>query len=454
MNAPPTAAWVTAAYVDRALRDPASARQQWECLQESFRKNNITFDGAPMATLLRPQFIDARAWSALREGSRRLVELCDSVSRSVFDGDGERLMEFLCVPERERDLLRVGVKSPAVALSRVDAFLNPRGEPRFIELNSDAPAGFGYADRMARAFAELPLLREAGEESRAPRHADSIPSLATAFRDLARGLQNPPSVPVIAIVDLKEVKTKPDQEILADELSGYGLKTLIADPREVEIAKGRMVLAGQPIDIVYRRTVIAEVLGLEKDARAFLDAYRNDLALFVNSFRCYLSEDKAFFAILTDERFEHLLSPDDRAFVARHVPWTRRVEERRTRRGGRDIDLMPFVEANRNDLVLKPAHAYGGRSVFIGSDVSDALWRPALDRALREKGWIVQERVAIPEEDFPVFAPDGSLGVQRLKVNTNPFYVAGQEAGAVTRVSPDSVINVSAGGGSIPCFTV
>jgi stage V sporulation protein SpoVS len=41
-----------------------------------------------------------------------------------------------------------------------------------------------------------------------------------------------------------------------------------------------------------------------------------------------------------------------------------------------------------------------------------------------------------------------------LKVNANPFYVAGAEAGAVTRASQASVINVGAGGGSVPTFVV
>ena len=41
-----------------------------------------------------------------------------------------------------------------------------------------------------------------------------------------------------------------------------------------------------------------------------------------------------------------------------------------------------------------------------------------------------------------------------LKVNANPFYVLGEAVGAVTRASRSSVINVSAGGGSVPTFVV
>jgi uncharacterized circularly permuted ATP-grasp superfamily protein len=101
---------------------------------------------------------------------------------------------------------------------------------------------------------------------------------------------------------------------------------------------------------------------------------------------------------------------------------------------------------------LKPAHGYGGRSGFIGDETEPPAWEAAV-RAGLGQAWIVQERVTIPEGRFPVFE-GGALTFESLKVNTNPFHVAGAEVGAVTRVSRSSVINVSAGGGSLPTFVV
>ena len=176
--------------------------------------------------------------------------------------------------------------------------------------------------------------------------------------------------------------------------------------------------------------------------------------MFVNNFRCYLSEDKAFFAILTDERFADLLTSDEREFVAAHVPWTRKVEERRTTWRGETVDLADFISRKRAGFVLKPSHGYGGASVLVGTAASEASWSAGIARAMDEGGWIVQERVEIPEEEFPVFGPDGTLRFESLKVNTNPFYVGGRDVGAVTRISRDPVINVSAGGGSVPTFVV
>ena len=88
----------------------------------------------------------------------------------------------------------------------------------------------------------------------------------------------------------------------------------------------------------------------------------------------------------------------------------------------------------------------------IGSETPAAEWERAVHSGLGG-AWIVQERQQIPEETFPSFE-NGRLDFARLKLNANPFYVRGAEVGAVARASRSSVINVSAGGGSLPTFVV
>jgi len=259
-------------------------------------------------------------------------------------------------------------------------------------------------------------------------------------------------LPVVAIADWAEVKTRADQDILRARFAARGVKCVLADPRAMEIAGGRLRAGDDAIDVVYRRAVLSELVAREGEVGAFLEAYRDGLALFVNSFRCHLSEDKAFFAILTDEAYAALMSAEEAELVRRVVPWTRRVAERRTRHGRSEIDLVPWILEHRAALVLKPAHGYGGRSVLVGDETSVASWTEAVEAGLREP-WVVQERVAIREEVFPLL-DGGRLELAPLKVNVNPFYVAGADVGAVTRASRSSVINVSAGGGSVPIFVV
>ena len=371
------------------------------------------------------------------------------MARDVFEGDVGRLCDFLGTPAAERRWVAHDPGPPDVVLSRLDAFVTPDG-PRFIEINSDAPAGFGYSDRMARLFEELPVFRA---------FARSVPvSYRAVHRGADPGGASPSGggrtgPPRIAIVDWAEVKTLPDQEILREAFLSRGVECVLVDPREMEISGGRLHAAGAPVDLVYERAVLSELVAREDEVRAYLEAYDGGLCPFVNSFRCRLTEDKAFFAILTDEAFAPLMSEDERALLTRVLPWTRRVAERRTLKDGREVDLVPFILANREELVLKPAHDHGGRSVFLGSETPAGEWEAAV-RAALDAPWVVQERVRIPEEPFPVLDESGELAFVSLKVNANPFYVAGEEAGAVTRASRSSVINVSAGGGSVPTFVV
>ena len=432
--------------------DPGAAREQAQWLEEAFRRAGITFDGEPMRTCLRPHFVARAEWDALRAQGRQLMGIAARVARRVFGGDVGALFDFLGTPEAEARWVRIDPGPPDVLLSRLDAFLGADG-PRFIEINSDAPAGFGYGDRMAEVFADLPLFR-AFAATRPVHYAPSLPALVEAVVWAWRKQGRPAAAtPVIAIADWADVKTRADQEIVCARFEAVGFDCVLADPRAMEVQGGRLVAEGRPVDVVYRRAVLTEIVEREGQMQPFLEAYRDGLALFVNSFRCRLSEDKAFFAILTDEAFASLMSPDELHLVRRVVPWTRRVAERKTRRGETEIDLVPHVIDHRAELVLKPAHGYGGRSVLVGDETTPEAWAAAVQAGLREP-WVVQERVAIPEEVFPRLEEDGEVGFAPLKVNVNPFFVDGADVGAVVRASRRSVINVSAGGGSVPTFVV
>jgi uncharacterized circularly permuted ATP-grasp superfamily protein len=438
-----------AEYNRLVAEDPAAAVEQAAWLADAFQREGIRFDGSPMSSFLRPHFLPRARWEPLRRDASRLLELAARVARDAFDGDAGRLCDYLGTPPSAARWVSLDPGPPDVLLSRLDAFQTPAGA-RFIEINSDAPAGFGYGDRMARVFRELPVFRRF-----AARHAVAYEASAARLVEAVLGIwsrRGDPASPTVAIVDFADVKTRADQEILLREFADAGVRCLLADPRETDVRDGALYAGAERIDLVYRRALLSELLEREAEVGGLFAAYRDGLVPFVNSFRCHLSEDKAFFALLGDEAFGQVMTAEEQAFVRGAVPWTRRIEERRTLRDGREVDLVEHVLERRLELVIKPAHAYGGRSVFIGDETEPGAWEAAVREALGS-AWVVQERVAIPEEEFPVVA-GGALGFERLKVNTNPFYVAGAQVGAVTRVSRSSVINVSAGGGSVPTFVV
>ncbi len=105
--------------------------------------------------------------------------------------------------------------------------------------------------------------------------------------------------------------------------------------------------------------------------------------------------------------------------------------------------------------MLKPNDEYGGKGVLIGWETEQDAWNEALQAALDDPA-IVQERALIAYEDFPAFLPDGELDISRRLVDCDPFVFNGDTIdGCLVRLSKVTLLNVTAGGGSVvPAFVV
>ena len=174
----------------------------------------------------------------------------------------------------------------------------------------------------------------------------------------------------------------------------------------------------------------------------------------VNTFRAKLLHKKMTLALLSDERYRPLYTPDQRAAIDRHVPWTRRVRDGSATRGGRRLrDLAAFVAKNRARLVLKPNDEYGGKGVVLGWMVDQATWEQALSEALGGC-YVVQEAVEVPREAFPVALEDG-VRMMDLAIDLDPYLFHGRPSGVLTRLSSSALLNVTAGAGSVvPTYVV
>jgi len=172
----------------------------------------------------------------------------------------------------------------------------------------------------------------------------------------------------------------------------------------------------------------------------------------VNSFRCKLAHKKACFELLTDEANGRWFTQRERDVIRRTVPWTRRVARRKTRRGGREVDLIQHIRRHRSQFVLKPNDDYGGRGITFGDHVSASEWEVALSEAL-EGDYVVQEKLELRTEVFPIF-DESRWALQPMFVDTNPFLFHGRVEGVLVRLSNSPVVNVTAGGGETGFFVV
>jgi hypothetical protein len=200
--------------------------------------------------------------------------------------------------------------------------------------------------------------------------------------------------------------------------------------------------------------VISELIERVGMNHPVVQAVRDRAVCMVNSFRCKILFKKASLAVLSDERNACMFGEEQHRAFARHIPWTRILEERKTLIDGGEIDLVPYTLANKDTLLLKPNDDYGGKGIVLGWTVDNPLWEAAVKVAL-ESPHVVQRKVRLPYEPFPSFE-NGTLHVLDRMLDTNPFVAFGAYMhGCLTRISTEALVNVTAGGGStVPTFLV
>jgi uncharacterized circularly permuted ATP-grasp superfamily protein len=423
-----------------------------DALGAEMRAARLTFGGRLLCPFLRPFFIDAADEARVARAAETLAALGERLARAAFDWP--ELLDELGPTEEEARLARIdsgyGVSSTA---SRADAFLLP-GSLQFAEYNAESPAGPGYAQRLADLFAAtgtMSEMRRTFDLRRHPTIERLLEALVASYRDWG-GRERPPR---LAIIDWREVPTWSEFELLRDAFAASGVPTLVADPRDLTFDGARLAAGGQPIDLVYRRVLVSDIIARPDECRALVAAYERRAVCVANALTCKLPHKKTFFAVLTDERFAALLQGPEHDLVRAHVPWTRRLRDGGSTRDGRAIDLLEHARRERERLVLKPSDEYGGTGVQLGWESTAGAWEAALQSAVADPGraWILQERIAVRREPFPVCGPDG-VSEREMLVDLAPYLFRGRLAGYLTRLSESGLANVTSGGGQVPAFVV
>lgn len=442
---------LTARAVDdyhRLLRDDAALRQE---IEERFldrvRDARLTFGGRVLCPFPRPNLVSQTVYDQIRGVCRGIFGAIEKAESRL----GEDLWDRVDVTPEERELVRI---DPGYArsspTSRLDSFVTTNAY-QFVELNAESPAGIAYAEVLVDLFLELPIVQRFQERYRLKRFHSREAMLSTLVACYREAGGTAPT-PLIAIVDYEDVPTRTEHHLFRDFFESRGYPSLVCDPRHLTYEAGRLRHDGREIDIVYKRLLVNEFLERITELQPLLQAARDRAVTLVNPFRCKPIHKKAIFAVLTDDELQPLFTAEERAAIAAHVPWTRRVREGTNTRDGRAVDLVPYIRQHRDGLVLKPNDEYGGKGVYIGWEMTESEWDAALAEALASS-YVVQAKVDLQRETFPEIGA-GGLAFKDLVVDLDPFVFNGEVEGFLTRLSGTSLANVTSGGGQVPAFLV
>ena len=430
------------------LEDPRLLEESAGILTEGQRAKRLVFGERPLCVSLRPNLISTWQYRQVNAAAEGIYGALGRLERALIADDDLRRELDLDPREEELALADPGFRAASPS-SRLDGFIGGDGVIRFVEYNAESPAGMAYNDELAQVFAALPVMKRFRKDFRlriVPVRVRQLAAMLRAHRSRSG------RAPAIAIVDWRGLPTLTEFEMFERFFESRGIETLICAPEDLRYARGTLRARGRPVDLVYRRVLTSELLAKDGVARPLVRAYLDGAVTVVNSFRAKLLHKKMSLALLSDDRYARLYSAPQRAAIAKHIPWTRKVREAHTTYGDKLVDLADFVMAHRERLVLKPNDEYGGKGVVLGWTVEQHEWEQSLLSALASS-YVVQERVPVPRYPFPVLLD--RMHFLDLAIDHDPYLFWGRVSGTLARVSSSALLNVTAGAGSVvPTYIV
>jgi uncharacterized circularly permuted ATP-grasp superfamily protein len=429
-----------------SLLDDQIAADTSADLYARLKKQGLYFGDRPISTVIRPHFYMLEQWEYLKRETETLLSAFSRLHAACFTDAQLRSQLDLEAYEENLFSLDIGGAVPWTT-SRLDSFfVSEERKLSFVEYNAETPAGMGYEDALSEQFLTLEPMKQFMKYYA----VQSMPMCGKLLAVLMRGYREwgGIGIPQVAIVDWGHVPTLNEHEIIRTFFGRHGIKAVLADPRNMEYKDGHLWIGDFRVDLIYKRVLCSELIHQMGMENPIVQAIRDRKVYMTNSFSAKLLAKKASLAMLSDEQNAHLFDDQQRAAINAHIPWTRRISERKTLYRGQEVDLLSFVAENRDRFVLKPNDEYGGKGVVIGWEASAEDWNETLKQALTDS-YVVQEKVTVIYKDFPSYI-DGKLDISSRFVDANPYVFDGHTVhGCLTRLSSVALLNVTAGGGSV-----
>lgn len=248
-------------------------------------------------------------------------------------------------------------------------------------------------------------------------------------------LSSPSGKPRIAIVDWITVSTHREFELIAQGLSERGYDTIVADPRELSFSGGRLrCYDGQPIDLVYRRVLVEDMLRDPAGSKAIVDACKARAVCMVNNFASKPLTVKSLLALFHEPEAEELLGPSELELIRKLVPLTLKLTPENKQR----------ILQEQERFVLKPADGWGAQGLYLGWRCTKTEWAEHVKRSLAVGGYVAQDKVPIPSRSLPTWTGQ-EWECFSYMFDISPYGLAEKSVSPLVRLSHAEVLNVKQG---------
>ena len=415
---------------------------------QGMKRSTAIVHGAITPSAVVPRLFDATTQRIMAYAATTMHGIVKKVILRYLQEPAYRSL-FHFDPRLEELALSPCGHSELVPFARYDIFLDESsGDFVFCELNADGSSGMNEDREVTRTLQELGAYRLFAQNHSLEGN-ELFSSWSKSFMRIYRSSSHATENPIVAICDYRESATMSELEAYRKEFEKNGIECIICDVRELKLLDGRLrTPEGRAIDAVWRRCVTNDVLRHWNESRQFIQAVYQNAVVLVGGFSSHIAHDKQIFRVLRDPQTLEFLTPEENAFVERHVPYTTFLDDR-------CVNLNE-IKARKNSWVIKPCDHYGADEVHLGIEEPGSQWGKLVDRFANKRtgcAFVAQKfqrpfrTPTISLSDAVSAAQMGQEAHLRSYANLLGLYVYdGEFKGVFSRLGPNHIVTGLAGG--------
>lgn len=374
-------------YIEKVLNGNGYV-EDYKRLLEECKKRGFLYKNEPIPFSYEPLLISDKDEEAFKRIVRETMSIVKKVTAEyVRNKEYRKLFNY---SDFENMLILHAPKySMPVPMARFDVFYNGYEDFGFCEINTDGSSAMLEDYAICTLLMESKIFKELDWNFRGYDLFDSWVKKSTDLYKKSMG-EFPKTV---LIADFNDTATPDEFVMFKEHFEKLGFKCIIEDIKNLEYNgdKNKLYAKSTPIDMVYRRVVMSDLESRKEESKAFIDAYLNDAAFFVGSFRSQVVHNKVFFSVLFMDETKKILSDEENDFVKKHVPHTARFVG--------DNNLFDEIVKNKDKYIFKPTNLNASRGVYTGKSLSkDEFIKIACENY--NKDYIYQEFISPKKVTF------------------------------------------------------
>ncbi|MGD2089371.1 MAG: hypothetical protein PVH61_24560 [Candidatus Aminicenantes bacterium] len=391
-----------------------------------------------------PTFISQETRKNFQEAGVKLFNLIKQIPYRVFNNDPIKISQYFNIPTAAVELQLAGTTHEHLdyLLGRGDFIISPTGL-KCLEYNVSANLGGIVLPIWENLYLNTPLIHQFLKENHIKINNENLISLI---------LEHSINLPIkkmpddeeqkeinIAIIrnNINENEGKTRNELYLNELYKKILPTVktkarlkgkvfLCDFSELILVDGYVFYKGKKLHVLIEMShgVIPPKI---------IESFKSRKIYIINGPISNLLSNKLTLAVLSERVNSDVFTAEDKAIIHKYIPWTRKIRPGSTDYKNDRIDhLEHFIRSHRDKLVIKPSRGLGGEGICVGMKSSREEWEIAVNKAIKEKDWLVQEYVS----SSPGLYQSGEQGYDYHDMVWGFFVCGSRYFGAWNRVMP------------------